>query len=105
VSVTREEFAELARLVDTIDAGGTRGTIAAVSTLSSQMVEVIKDVNDLKGDLSAHRQEHVAEQHARTKEHAARAARTRWIIGTIVVLFAAVEAPLLTLLFSHLRFH
>lgn len=93
-TVSREEFAMLrdqvaanAGRLDAIDRGGTRG----VGALSVQITEVIKDVSGVQRDLADFRRDH-AEQHDR--EQAARVVTRRWLIGTIIAGFVALEAPL-----------
>ena len=100
--VTRAEFGMLremvndnARRLDEIDRSGTRG----VGALSVQVAEVIKDVADVRRDLSAFRHEH-AEQHQ--AEQSARTVTRRWLIGTLIAAFVAIEGPL-TYLIAHLR--
>jgi hypothetical protein len=66
---------------------------AAQSALAVQVAEVIKDVTEVRSELREHRKEHETER-------AARASQRRWMIGLIVVLFAAVESPLVTLLIT-----
>lgn len=65
--------------------------LSSQAALSVQMTEVIKDVTDLRTDLSNHRQEHKDEAQRRIVSR-------RWAWGIGVTLFAAVESPLLVLL-------
>lgn len=68
--------------------------LSSQAALSVQMTEVIKDVTDLRTDLSNHRQEHKDEVQRRLVSR-------RWAWGVGVALFAALESPLIALLTHH----
>ena len=76
-----------ARRLDEIDRTGTRG----VGVLAVQVTELTKDVAGVQAQIEEHRREH--EQDARL-----RVSSRRWAIGIAVVLFAALESPIVTLL-------
>ena len=86
---TRREVDILRARVDQIDQLGTRGTVAAVTTLAAQMAEVIRDVGEVRGQMTAHDQRHDREQRDR-------AAGRRWLVGTIVAMLAVLVAVLAT---------
>lgn len=65
----------------------------AIAVLSTQMVEMIKDMNDLRGELRDHREEH-------RQEATDRAAARRRLWGAVVVLVASIDGPVLAILFS-----
>jgi hypothetical protein len=82
--ISRSEFDALVSRVDRQE---------PVAVLAVQVAEVIKDVTQLAGDLKDHRLEHAEDQRSRSSAR-------RWAIGLAVVLFAAVESPLVTLLLT-----
>ena len=65
----------------------------AIAVLSTQMLELAKDVTELRGDLRNHRKEHEEQTRDRT------AARRR-LWGAVVVLVASIDGPVLAILFS-----
>lgn len=87
--VTRPEFEAWTRRIE-----ANAATVGSVAALAVQMTEVIKDVNEVRQDLRDHRHEHETEARARQ-------ASRRWAWGLAVVLFAAVESPLIALLVHH----
>lgn len=89
--VSRDEYRDLVRRVDAIDAAGTRG----VGVLAVQVAEVIKDMSDVRTELKDHRRDHEAESRARVVAR-------RWTIGTVIALAAVIETPLLYLV-AHLH--
>lgn len=96
MTVPREEFSRVVEDLSTrLHALTMKDTGVSVAVLSTQMTEVIKDVADLKTDLTLHRKEHVEEQKARTT-------RTRWAWGFAVAALSAVEGPLVYVL-THLH--
>ena len=95
--VTREEFnLALERVratedrLEKIDTGGTRG----VGVLAVQVSELTKDVGAVQTQLEQHRAEHAEETRARQSSR-------RLVIGWGIVVFAALESPLITLLITH----
>jgi hypothetical protein len=89
--VTEDNGARVGRLearLDQIDATGTRG----VAVLAVQLQEVAKDLAKVEAELAAHRGEH-------NRAESARASNRRWAVGLVVAAVAAVDGPLVTLLF------
>lgn len=62
----------------------------SIAVLATQMVEVIKDISDLRNELRDHRDDHRTEEQDRVRGR-------RWLIGAIVGAIAAVDGPLVTL--------
>ena len=81
---TRGEFELLKQIVtanqariDSIDNIGTRG----VGVVQAQLVEVVKDLADLKADVNKRFDDHQRVHEQDTQE---RAAGRRWLIGTLI---------------------
>jgi hypothetical protein len=96
-TVTRDEFnLALERIraneqrLDEIDRIGTRG----VAVLAVQVSELTKDVGAVQTQLEGHRREHAQEVRDRRSTR-------RLIIGWGIILFAALESPLVALLITH----
>ena len=90
--VTRGEFEMLKtavdraeRRIDTIDEHGTRGVVG----LQAQIVDLVKDVTELKSDLVKRFDAHdlVHKQEARDRVSA-----RRWMVGTAVAGLASMAA-------------
>lgn len=64
------------------------------ATLATQMAEVIKDLGALNNRMDTHEQRHETEQSRRVTAR-------RWLIGTLIAAFAAVEVPILYLIHLH----
>lgn len=77
--VTREEFAWLSKRVDAFDATG-------VAVLAVQMQEIAKD-------FAKHEEKH-------DRQEAARAARARWLVMAVLALVAAIDGPIVTVIFA-----
>lgn len=94
---TRREVDHLRQHLDQIDRLGTRGTVAAITTMAAQLAEAIRDIGELRGELSAHDGRH-------DREARDRATGRRWLIGTLIALGAlivAVLAVVIPLAFNH----
>ena len=65
----------------------------AIAVLSTQMLDLAKDVEGLRGDLRNHRKEHETQERDRS------AARRR-LWTAVVVLVASIDGPVLAILFS-----
>jgi hypothetical protein len=87
--VSREEYLELLRRIDSMDLTGTRG----VAVLGVQLQEVAKDVGKLEKQLEDHRHEHQAAESARVNAR-------RWLIAMIITAVAAIDGPMVTLILS-----
>ena len=86
------QVSENQRRIDVIDQSGTRG----VGVVQVQLTDLAKDVARLSARLDQHEGEHQAEARDR--------ASARWRLAALAVtLFAAIEAPLITLLLTHGR--
>ena len=97
VVVTRGEFELLKQIVasnqarlEGIDSGGTKG----VAVVQSQLVDVVKDLAELKAEVDkrfdVHMREHVQEAKDRT-------AARRWAIGSFLAALAIVVSLLLNI--------
>lgn len=92
--VVRGEFemlkstvANLERRVESIDDHGTRGVVG----LQAQIVDLVKDVTELKADLVKRFDNHDS---VHRKEEDDRRATRRWIIGMSIAAMAALAAIL-----------
>jgi hypothetical protein len=100
---TGREFEALVSRIDAIDGSGTRGTISAVSVMTAQLAETIKDLAEMKGQLTAHEKHHEIERERQARD---RTSARRWLIGTLLtvvtllVAILAIVAPL-ALRFPH----
>lgn len=95
--VTRGEFDLLKQIVtanqsrlEGIDQGGTKG----VAVVQAQLLEVVKDLTELKADVNARFDAHLRE-HA--QESADRTATRRWMIGTFLAALAIIVTLLLNI--------
>ena len=91
---TRGEFDLLRQMVtanqtrlDTIDAAGTRG----VGVVQAQLVEVVKDLTELKADVNKRFDAH---QNVHEQDQRDRAAGRRWLIGTLIAAVVMLTAIL-----------
>ena len=87
--VSRAEYIELLKRIDSIDAGGTRG----VAVLAVQLQEVAKDVSKLEKQMDDHRSEHQASELARINGR-------RWMIATVIAAVASIDGPMVAILLA-----
>jgi translation initiation factor 2 gamma subunit (eIF-2gamma) len=99
VLVTRGEFELLKQIVasnqarlEGIDQGGTKG----VAVVQTQLIEVVKDLTELKAEVNARFDAHLKEH---DQEALARSANRRWAIGTFIAALAIVVTLLLNITF------
>jgi hypothetical protein len=87
----RREVDRLAQRLDTLDRDGTRG----VGVLQSQMIEVAKDVAELKAEAHAWQITHERQHQADTAE---RTSGRRWLITTAIAALALLVTALALLI-------
>lgn len=81
--VTQREFDQLRGEVTRLDDHGTRG----VGIVQQQLTDVIKDVLELKTEISSRFAEH---QRQHEREENDRAANRRWLVGLGIAMLGAV---------------
>jgi hypothetical protein len=101
-TVTRGEFELLKQIVQTnqarlegIDSGGTKG----VAVVQTQLVDVVKDLAELKAEVDKRFDAHMRDHAEDTKD---RTAARRWAVGTFIAALAIVVSLLLNITL-HLR--
>ena len=97
VVVTRGEFELLKQIVasnqarlEGIDQGGTKG----VAVVQAQLIEVVKDLTELKAEVNMRFDAHLREHAQETRD---RAAARRWAIGSAIAALAVVVTLLLNI--------
>ncbi len=93
--VSRREMDQLREDVHRLDDHGTRG----VAAMQSQLTDVIKDILELKSEVSARFDAH---QRVHERDEAQRVASRRWAVGTFLIALGIVVTLLLNITF-HLR--
>jgi hypothetical protein len=99
VIVTRGEFELLKSIVasnqsrlEGIDLGGTKG----VAVVQTQLVDVVKDLAELKAEVDKRFDAHMRDHAQETKD---RTAARRWAIGTFIAALTVVVTLLLNITF------
>jgi BMFP domain-containing protein YqiC len=95
--VTRGEFDLLKQIVasnqarlEGIDTGGTKG----VAVVQSQLVDVVKDLAELKGEVDKRFDAHMRDHTQETRD---RAAARRWAVGSFIAALAVIVTLLLNI--------